>query len=235
MEAALCGCNCPRCGIIVASRTDKALPSGRTFTFYTCPRCHQILATAAEDKYDADRSLDYAKPFVYGRSLVYLPGDWRRLPVIQPITDEILAKIRSTFVPRENDIWLTTYPKCGTTWIQNVLSHLVYSNSNTGPVQVGLQVTDDVIWMDALCGIHGVEPIMAHVNTMPTDRPRMFKSHAPIGLLEPTVSSGAKVVHVARNCKGLCFNVCYMNDATPLNSSSIICRCCSVNVAPLCG
>lgn len=197
--------SCPRCGPVVAGETRRDLPGhpGRTYSYKSCPSCLQVLLLPGEEIHDRERNESFASPFQYSRSLVSVPGCWKRLPTIEPITNENIAAIFALFVPRQDDIWLATYPKCGTTWIQNVLSHLVYNSHCTGPVQVGLRLTDDVLWMDALCSINGVDSTIVHINELPRDRPRIFKSHAPLGLLEPFVARSAKVVHVARNPKGM--------------------------------
>ena len=207
------GMSCPRCGL-EADVLSKLLPvpgaSADTFTQLFCSRCEQAIVMPPEERpngiHGRRENAGFAAPFEYSRSLVYVPGSYRCMPAIHPITDAVLSRIREVFVPRKSDIWLATYPKCGTTWVQNILSHLFQIKPSqellSRPVQVGLQLTDDMLWLDALCGIHGPDEVLALVNAMPTDKPRLFKSHNPLGLLEPVVALGAKVVHVARNPKG---------------------------------
>jgi hypothetical protein len=175
----------------------EVLAAHAPFLLSSCARCGQrLIAPGPPDPgqrhrdESEGRSIDFAKPFSYQRSLVHVPGCWRRLPTIVPITDQVLSDIRATFIPRDSDIWLATYPKCGTTWVQSVLSFLILDDppptpaptpapapasapasapalgdgSGSGglqprPVQVGLRMDDDTLWLEALCGIHGVEEV----------------------------------------------------------------------------
>lgn len=194
---------CPRCG-----KTEIKENEG----LFRCSICEQILLDPAtkqrirnkESEENNDTDQTFAAPYNYMRSLVIAPGIPHDLPVIDAMKQSVLSYIRENFKPRDTDIWVATYPKCGTTWVQNVLSHIVYQESSAGKqegVAVGTTRHENIMWMEALSGIHKKEEIIEQVNNEPETRIRCFKSHSPISLLEPLVTSKGKVIHVARNPK----------------------------------
>ncbi|VBB25950.1 unnamed protein product [Acanthocheilonema viteae] len=54
-----------------------------------------------------------------------------------PVFKPELLRSAKTMTPRDNDIFICTYPKCGTTWIQHICSQLL--TDNYGP-QVGQEL-----------------------------------------------------------------------------------------------
>jgi aryl sulfotransferase len=91
-----------------------------------------------------------------------------------------------TYRPRSSDIVIATYPKCGTTWTQRIVSMLLAGSAAPAPVGGP--------WPDMrLSG--PVEPVMAAAEAI-TGR-RHLKSHLPYDALP--VYEGVKFIHVARD------------------------------------
>ena len=102
------------------------------------------------------------------------------------------------FQGRESDIHLTSYPRTGTAWTQNILVGIVY----------GLDLLEDLdspkmrplfpyLEMDYVDGLSGSE-----VANQSTRNPRMLKNHMPPNLTPQEIFSlGRKNIVIARNPK----------------------------------
>nr|AAH78536.1 MGC85375 protein [Xenopus laevis] len=101
------------------------------------------------------------------------------------------------FQAREDDILIATYPKSGTTWMQEIVDLILQE----GDVQKSMR---------APCFIKVPFIEMIPPKSMPSGlelaktmkSPRILKTHLPINLLPPSFwEKNAKVVYVARNAK----------------------------------
>ena len=73
------------------------------------------------------------------------------------------------FVPRADDIFVCTPPKCGTTWMQTIVVELLFPDGAPGPV------TEISPWIDAR--IEPVDSLMARLDGQP--HRRTLKTHTP--------------------------------------------------------
>ena len=117
---------------------------------------------------------------------------------------------------REDDIWIVTYPKCGTTWTQELVWMLV-NDVNIEAGKCPLPFRSPMI--EAPCVINSAfmrslgltPPGMEGVEGHPMDNPieylndmkgrRVIKTHIPLEFLPPKLLDTCKVVYVARNPK----------------------------------
>ncbi len=92
------------------------------------------------------------------------------------------------FEPRDGDIVVATYAKCGTTWMQRIVDLLVHQSPEVRPVG------DLSPWLDATF----FNPIEADLATLRRQTHRRYvKSHAPFDALP--VWDGVKYIHVGRD------------------------------------
>jgi aryl sulfotransferase len=98
--------------------------------------------------------------------------------------------------PRDGDVVITTYPKCGTTWMQRIVSMLVFASDEPRPVW------DLSPWPDARFG-PPIDDVLASANAQ-THR-RFFKSHLPLTALP--VYDGVQYIHVARDGRDACMSL----------------------------
>lgn len=98
-------------------------------------------------------------------------------------TEESIARGRS-FTPRKSDVFVVTYPKCGTTWVTQICHQL----RKPGHMDFG-EITEVVPWdVVALdCG--------QDLDADQVADPRVFKSHERTG----TIAKGGKYIHVCRD------------------------------------
>eukprot|EP00928_Gymnodinium_smaydae_P009805 TRINITY_DN13677_c0_g1_i1.p1 TRINITY_DN13677_c0_g1~~TRINITY_DN13677_c0_g1_i1.p1 ORF type:complete len:325 (-),score=60.20 TRINITY_DN13677_c0_g1_i1:195-1169(-) len=89
-----------------------------------------------------------------------------------------------SFTPRPTDVFVTTYPKCGTTWMTQICHQL-----RTGGHMDFEEITQVCPW-DILAFDCGQDLDADHVAN-----PRVFKSHERAG----DIAKGAKYIHVCRD------------------------------------
>ena len=128
-------------------------------------------------------------------SLVMLQG----LPVPGDVTQEVLDKLKS-FQLYPDDVFVVTYPKCGTTWAQQIVK-LIRKN--------GIQ--DDVHINMSLPWLEKGRPIEAECII----QPRGFKSHFPYDRFPhgPPCDTPCKYIYIVRNPKDVAVSFYYHNKA----------------------
>ncbi|CAF3281693.1 unnamed protein product [Rotaria socialis] len=90
------------------------------------------------------------------------------------------------FHPKANTVFICTYPKCGTTWMQNIVYLLQH---NGEPLPSHLKISDEIPWLEK----NGSTYCENHV---------ALKTHLPLHLLN--WNDQAKYIVVARNPKDCC-------------------------------
>jgi aryl sulfotransferase len=97
--------------------------------------------------------------------------------------------------PRGDDIVIATYPKCGTTWMQRIVSLLVFQSTEPVPV---MNISP---WIDRRIP----EPIEAVIGTIEAQKHRRFlKSHLPADGLP--IFDEVQYIHVARDGRDACIS-----------------------------
>ena len=98
-------------------------------------------------------------------------------------TDEGYAK-GLAFTPRASDILIATYPKCGTTWMQQILHGL-----RTRGDMSFREITEAVPWLEAAHDM-GLDP-----QSEQTASPRCYKTH----LSWQQIPKGGRYIHISRD------------------------------------
>ena len=97
--------------------------------------------------------------------------------------------------PRADDIVIATYPKSGTTWMQRIVSLLIFQNVEPRPIG------EISVWLDFRLGSAAAERLA--VLEAQTHR-RFLKSHSPLDGM--TVYDTVKYIHVARDGRDTCLS-----------------------------
>lgn len=106
------------------------------------------------------------------------------------------------FRPREGDIVIATAPKVGTTWMQQIVSLLVFQSTEPRPLH---QISP---WLD--CRLRDNAAEMVALLESQTHR-RYIKSHLPLAALP--VWDEVRYIHVARDGRDACMSYLNHNNA----------------------
>ena len=125
--------------------------------------------------------------------------------VLPRLTPERWEQLKH-FPLRSDDVFIATYPKCGTTWVQQMVKLL--RNGGQGD---SVKLDRSIPWLEILESDMG--KILRYTSDMATSpdvlSPRAFKSHFPYefvpGGLPHTTS--AKYIYVMRNPKDACVSL----------------------------
>ncbi|XP_018409899.1 PREDICTED: 3-beta-hydroxysteroid sulfotransferase-like [Nanorana parkeri] len=114
-------------------------------------------------------------------------------------THESLTWAFKEFEVRDDDVFNVTYPKSGTTWLQEILS-LIYSNGDPTPVKTQFS-WDRVPWLEQHRARNKLE-------NRPS--PRLITTHVPRHIFPQSFDkSKAKVIYTIRNPKDVCVSLYY--------------------------
>ncbi|KAJ8040075.1 Sulfotransferase family cytosolic 1B member 1 [Holothuria leucospilota] len=127
------------------------------------------------------------------------------------ITSQTLDRLK-TFEVREDDLILTSYPKCGTHWIQEILLLI----QQDGHVEMVNRDVDPALNWDLAFGLPPdfENSVADSLATRPS--PRFYKTHLPSQHLPSQVwSKKAKLVYVTRDPKDACASFFNFTNANP--------------------
>lgn len=100
-----------------------------------------------------------------------------------------------SFPPREADVVVATYPKCGTTWMQRIVDLLIHRTTEPRPI------IETYPWLDATFQA----PLEVNLATLAAQtHRRAMKSHLPFDSLP--IYDTTKYIHVARDGRDACFS-----------------------------
>lgn len=135
----------------------------------------------------------------YKHSLVS-DGRGGQIPFPPFISQQEMNIIANEFIVQDNDIFVVTYPRSGTTWMEQVI-HLLLNNGEQGNKVLG----DAVPWVETLPNRpQGFKQFLKEM----TER-RFFTSHLTYSLMPGVQDSNAKYVYVARNPKDVAVSTYY--------------------------
>lgn len=104
--------------------------------------------------------------------------------ILATMNDPRLAELVTSFQPRASDVFISTYPKCGTTWLQQIVHGL-----RTGGSMDFDDISLVVPWLE-MSPLLGIEPDAEQPGTL-----RAFKTHLGWNLLP----RGATYIYVLRD------------------------------------
>lgn len=130
-------------------------------------------------------------------------SDFKPLRFVLPESFTRIADRYYNFDVRFDDIFITSFPKSGTTWMQNIVQYL----NNKLDFSVPLVTPFEPFLDDAAIG--DVNPSIEKINRQVS--PRMIKTHLPAHLLPKQIwSVKPKIIYVARNPMDVAVSMYYM-------------------------
>lgn len=101
----------------------------------------------------------------------------------------------NAYRPRADDIFIATYPKCGTTWTQRIVSMLAFRSPEPRPI-------NEVSPFPEMPIRGPIEPEIAAMEAQ--EHRRFIKAHLPLDGLP--IFEGVKYIHVAREGRDACLS-----------------------------
>ncbi len=147
-----------------------------------------------EDKAKRLRDYEGKKPYDY---IITSPGNYVIVKEYAKYAEKLF-----NFEVRDDDIFILTWPKNGTTWAQELVwSLLNYENIDEAKT-IALDKRSPYLECDMLIDLAVKDRDEIIMSTFEdTESPRIFKSHLPFCLLPPKVLNKCKVVSCLRNPK----------------------------------
>ncbi|XP_007421487.1 sulfotransferase 1C2-like [Python bivittatus] len=131
------------------------------------------------------------------------PGSLKRSELVEvegvPLLDTTAAnqELLRSFKAQPDDLLICTYPKAGTTWVQEIVDMLQHRGDKQKCARAPMY--ERIPFID-LFPIKPIPSGLEMAEAMPS--PRTLKSHLPVQLLPPSFwEQNCKIIYVARNVK----------------------------------
>jgi hypothetical protein len=127
-------------------------------------------------------------------------GEGSQIPFPPFITQHEMDILANQFVVQDNDVFVVTYPRSGTTWTEQIV-HLILNEGEQGEQRL----TDAAPWLETLP--NRPDGMKAFLQTLRGRR--LFTCHLPLALMPDFSASKGKYIYVARNPKDVavsCFH-----------------------------
>ncbi|XP_055913382.1 sulfotransferase 1B1-like [Eupeodes corollae] len=149
---------------------------------------------------------------------VELPESWTFKATCMPIEYKNKAEAFANFEVRQDDIWVVTYPKCGTTWTQEMTWMLAHDLNFKESNSVDIAERSIFFEMEGLVPTDTCESFELLSNQK---SPRVIKTHLPIGLLPRDIwRKKCKIIYTSRDPKDTLVSFFYhFNGATQYKGS----------------
>ena len=140
--------------------------------------------------------------------------------VVDKESDQIITTLNRSFIThhhlvhkmqiRADDVWIVTYPKCGTTWTQEITWNVMHDLKLDRTSQHLFERSPfiDIPMIDN-SSLEDAESFFNKIESMPS--PRTIKTHYPFELLPPNLLESCKVIFVCRNIKDACVSYYHHN------------------------
>lgn len=126
-------------------------------------------------------------------------GKGGQIPFPPFITQQEMDILANDFVTHEDDVFVVTYPRSGTTWTEQIV-HLILNQGEQGEQRL----TDAAPWLETLPNRPG--GMNAFLQTL--QGRRLFTCHLPLALMPDFSVSKGNYIYVARNPKDVAVS-CY--------------------------
>jgi hypothetical protein len=135
---------------------------------------------------------EYACSFV-------IDGKGSQIPFPPFITQQEIDILANDFVTHDDDVFVVTYPRSGTTWTEQIV-HLILNQGEQGEQLL----IDAAPWLETLPRRpHGMKAFLQTLRGR-----RLFTCHLPIALMPDFTASKGNYIYVARNPKDVAVS-CY--------------------------
>ena len=121
---------------------------------------------------------------------------------------------------RDDDVWVVTFPKCGTTWTQEVTWNIL-NGVSIEQISEAMETRSPFIDQPMITSfsLYKAEQYFAELESRCS--PRTIKTHYPFTLLPPGLLDTCKVIFVCRNVKDVC--VSYFHHETLMKHHDLKC------------
>jgi len=149
---------------------------------------------------------DVGRGYTYKHSVIRSPssaGGDRDVWMVKSVTQGVVNEISKTYVPRDDDVFLCTFIKSGTTWVQAILRELIDIKEGTDTrvdgVSVGLTEGERIPWIEEMAAIVGPKVYLKRLNEQSAKRRRMYKTHLPFPVVKRWATKSTKFIFVMRD------------------------------------
>ncbi|XP_065360809.1 luciferin sulfotransferase-like isoform X1 [Calliphora vicina] len=159
-----------------------------------------VVRAHSSDNIDKRQGRPFVEIAANGINIPLVGEQWLEHWCSLPITEDFFKRLYE-FQVRDDDVYVVTFPKCGTTWIQET-TWLLVNNLDFVKANAEDLITRSV-FID-LIALYTEMPIDSIESADKASSPRVLKSHLPAHLIPKQIwEKKSKIIYCARNPKDM--------------------------------